>query len=187
MPRINYKYYSGCSNRKEVIINRPWIYHTRLTHSFITENRPPPPPPHSPLCDHCDRDHDLTVKHTVKPRISGHRISGNLAIRTYMDGDGFFITFILVYPEIPASVSNSKLGHKNTNWCAKMSQKSGMIWVCPECFVFLSIVFRRYHYQNLLWLIIQKCLWYATSPIHRTGWHDISNRRITNLHYNLWR
>ena len=61
MPQIDEKYYSGCTNRKdEVIINRLWIGHTRLTHSFRMENRP-----HPPLCDQCEGDHELTVKHIL--------------------------------------------------------------------------------------------------------------------------
>ena len=60
MPQID-KYYSGCKNRKdEVIINRLRIGHTRLTHSFRMENRP-----HPPLCDQCEGDHELTVKHIL--------------------------------------------------------------------------------------------------------------------------
>ena len=58
-PKIDEKYYSGCTNRKdEVIINRLRLGHTRLTHSFRMENRP-----HPPLCDECEGDHELTVKH----------------------------------------------------------------------------------------------------------------------------
>ena len=34
--------------------------HTRLTHSFRMENRP-----HPPLCDQCEGDHELTVKHIL--------------------------------------------------------------------------------------------------------------------------
>ena len=61
MPQIDDKYYSGCKNRKdEVIINRLRIGHTRLTHSFRMENRPNPP-----LCDQCEGDHELTVKHIL--------------------------------------------------------------------------------------------------------------------------
>ena len=61
MPQIDDKYYSGCKNRKdEVIINRLRIGHTRLTHSFRMENRP-----HPPLCDQCEGDHELTVKHIL--------------------------------------------------------------------------------------------------------------------------
>ena len=61
MPQIDDKYYSGCKNRKdEVIINRLRICHTRLTHSFRMENRP-----HPPLCDQCEGDHELTVKHIL--------------------------------------------------------------------------------------------------------------------------
>ena len=61
MPQIDEKYYSGCTNRKdEVIINRLRIGHTRLTHSFRMENRPNPP-----LCDQCEGDHELTVKHIL--------------------------------------------------------------------------------------------------------------------------
>ena len=61
MPQIDEKYYSGCTNRKdEVIINRLRIGHTRLTHSFRMENRP-----HPPLCDQCEGDHELTVKHIL--------------------------------------------------------------------------------------------------------------------------
>ena len=61
MPQIDEKYYSGCTNRKdEVIINRLWIGHTRLTHSFRMENRS-----HPPLCDQCGGDHELTVKHIL--------------------------------------------------------------------------------------------------------------------------
>ena len=60
MPQIDEKYYSGCNNRNdEVIINRLRI-HTRLTHSFRMENRP-----HPPLCDQCEGDHELTVKHIL--------------------------------------------------------------------------------------------------------------------------
>ena len=59
MPQIDEKYYSGCTNRKdEIIINHLRIGHTRLTHSFRMENRP-----HPPLCDQCEGDHELTVKH----------------------------------------------------------------------------------------------------------------------------
>ena len=55
------KYCTGCTNRKdEVIINRLRIGHTRLTHSFRMENRPRPP-----LCDQCEGDHELTVKHIL--------------------------------------------------------------------------------------------------------------------------
>ena len=61
MPQIDDKYYSGCKNRKdEVIINLLPIGHTRLTHSFRMENRPNPP-----LCDQCEGDHELTVKHIL--------------------------------------------------------------------------------------------------------------------------
>ena len=61
MPQIDDKYYSGCTNRKDdVIINRLRIGHTRLTHSFRMENRP-----HPPLCDQCEGDHELTVKHIL--------------------------------------------------------------------------------------------------------------------------
>ena len=61
MPQIDEKYYSGCTNRKdEVILNRLRIGHTRLTHSFKMENRP-----HPPLCDQCEGDHELTVKHIL--------------------------------------------------------------------------------------------------------------------------
>ena len=61
MPQIDEKYYSGCTNRKdEVIVNRLRIGHTRLTHSFRMENRP-----HPPLCDQCEGDHELTVKHIL--------------------------------------------------------------------------------------------------------------------------
>ena len=61
MPQIDEKYYSGCTNRKdEVIISRLRIGHTRLTHSFRMENRP-----HPPLCDQCEGDHELTVKHIL--------------------------------------------------------------------------------------------------------------------------
>ena len=61
MPQIDEKYYSGCTNKKdEVIINRLRIGHTRLTHSFRMENRP-----HPPLCDQCEGDHELTVKHIL--------------------------------------------------------------------------------------------------------------------------
>ena len=59
MPQIDEKYYSGCTNGKdEVIINRLRIGHACLTHSFRMENRP-----HLPLCDHCEGNHELTVKH----------------------------------------------------------------------------------------------------------------------------
>ena len=61
MPQIDDKYYSGCKNRKdEVIINRLRIGHTRLTHSIRMENIP-----HPPLCDQCEGDHELTVKHIL--------------------------------------------------------------------------------------------------------------------------
>ena len=61
MPQIDDKYYSECTNRKdEVIINRLRIGHTCLTHSFRMENRP-----HPPLCDRCEGDHELTVKHVL--------------------------------------------------------------------------------------------------------------------------
>ena len=59
MSQIVEKYYSACTNRKdEVIINRFRIGHTPLTHSLGVENRP-----HPPLCDQCEGDHELTVKH----------------------------------------------------------------------------------------------------------------------------
>ena len=59
--QIDEKNYSGCSNKKyEVIINRLRIGHTSLTHSFRMENRP-----HSPLCDQCEGDHELIVKHVL--------------------------------------------------------------------------------------------------------------------------
>ena len=55
------KLMTGIINRKdEVIINRLRIGHTRLTHSFRMENRP-----HPPLCDQCEGDHELTVKHIL--------------------------------------------------------------------------------------------------------------------------
>ena len=54
------KLYSGCTNKKDVIINRLRIGHTRLTHSFRMENRPDPP-----LCDQCEGDHELTIKHIL--------------------------------------------------------------------------------------------------------------------------
>ena len=61
MPQIDEKYYSGCTNWKdEVIIHRLWIGHTRFTHSFRMENRP-----HPPLCDQCEGDRELTVKHIL--------------------------------------------------------------------------------------------------------------------------
>ena len=61
MPQIGEKYYSGCTNKKDdVIIKRLWKGHTRLTHSFRMENRP-----HPPLCDQCEGDHELTVKHIL--------------------------------------------------------------------------------------------------------------------------
>ena len=61
MPQIDEKYYSGCTNRKdEVIINRLRIDHTRLTHAFRMENRH-----HPPLCDQCEGDDELTVKHIL--------------------------------------------------------------------------------------------------------------------------
>ena len=61
MPQIDDKDYSGCRNRKyEVIINRLRIGHARLTHSFRMENIP-----HPPLCDQCEGDHELTVKHIL--------------------------------------------------------------------------------------------------------------------------
>ena len=44
----------------EVIINRLRIGHTRLTQSFRMENRP-----HPPLCDECEGNHELTVKHIL--------------------------------------------------------------------------------------------------------------------------
>ena len=61
MPQIDYKYYSGCTNRNDdVIINRLRKSHTRLTHSFRMENRP-----HPPLCDQCEGCHELTVQHIL--------------------------------------------------------------------------------------------------------------------------
>ena len=61
MPQIDDKYYSGCTNRKyEVIFNRHRIGHTRLTHSSRMENRA-----HPPLCNQCEGDHELTVKHIL--------------------------------------------------------------------------------------------------------------------------
>ena len=40
-PKLMKCYYSGCTNRKAgVIINRPDLAHTRLTHAFRMENRP---------------------------------------------------------------------------------------------------------------------------------------------------
>ena len=46
--------------KMEVIINRLRIGHTRLTHSFRMESIPNPP-----LCDQCEGDHELTVKHIL--------------------------------------------------------------------------------------------------------------------------
>ena len=46
--------------KDEVIINRLRIGHTRLTHSFRMENRP-----HPLLCDQCEGDHELTLKHIL--------------------------------------------------------------------------------------------------------------------------
>ena len=64
MPQIDEKYYSGCTNIKdEVIINRLRIGHTRLTHSFRMENRPHPPL--CELCDQCEGNHELIVKHIL--------------------------------------------------------------------------------------------------------------------------
>ena len=61
MPQIDEKYYPGCTNRKEkVIVNHLRIGHARLTHSFKMKNRP-----HPPLCEQCDGDHELTVKHIL--------------------------------------------------------------------------------------------------------------------------
>ena len=61
MPQIDERYYSRGTNRKdEIIINRLRIGHTRLTHSFRMENRL-----HPPLCDQCEGDHELTVKHVL--------------------------------------------------------------------------------------------------------------------------
>ena len=61
MPQIHDKDYSGCTDRKDdVIINRLRIGHTRSTHSFRMENRP-----HPPLCDQCEGNHELTVKHIL--------------------------------------------------------------------------------------------------------------------------
>ena len=61
MSKIDEKYYSGCTNRKdEVIINCLRISHTHLTHSFRMENRH-----HPPLCDQCGGDHELIVKHIL--------------------------------------------------------------------------------------------------------------------------
>ena len=42
------------------MINRLRIGHTRLTHSFRKENIPYPT-----LCDQCEGDHELTVKHIL--------------------------------------------------------------------------------------------------------------------------
>ena len=44
-----YRLRDGCS-----------VFTTRLTHSFRMENRP-----HPPLCDQCEGDHELTVKHIL--------------------------------------------------------------------------------------------------------------------------
>ena len=61
IPQIDDMFYSGCTNRKDdFIINRLRKGHTRLTHSFRMENRPRPP-----LCDQCEGDHELTVKHIL--------------------------------------------------------------------------------------------------------------------------
>ena len=61
MPQIDDKCYSGCTNRKnEVLINPLGIGHTRLTQLFRIENRP-----HPPLCDQCEGDHELAVKHIL--------------------------------------------------------------------------------------------------------------------------
>ena len=61
IPQIDDKYYSGCTNRKDdVIINRLRTGYTRLTHSFRMENRS-----HPPLCDQCEGDGELTVKHIL--------------------------------------------------------------------------------------------------------------------------
>ena len=59
MPQIDEKYYSGCANiNDEVITNRLRIGNTHLTHPFRMEKRP-----HPPLCDQCEGNHELTVRH----------------------------------------------------------------------------------------------------------------------------
>ena len=40
--------------------NITYLLTYRLTHSFRMENRP-----HPPLCDQCEGDHELTVKHIL--------------------------------------------------------------------------------------------------------------------------
>ena len=78
------------------------------------------------------------VIHTVEPRISGPRLSGNLAIRTDFGGNGFLSLclyshirkFALPYPD-------NNFGHQMTNSFAKMSRKSGT----PGMIAFLMFMF----------------------------------------------
>ena len=60
-PKLMRSITRDAENRKdEVIINRLRIGHTCLTLSFRMENRP-----HPPLCDQCEGDHELTVRHIL--------------------------------------------------------------------------------------------------------------------------
>ena len=71
------------------------------------------------------------------------------------------------------------LGTKHQFMCKNVFQ-SGIIWVCPWCVVYLSSVYRRYHYQKLAWLIISKYIWYTRKPINRvTRSHKSEDRKFT--------
>ena len=58
MPLIGEFNVSSLSRREQVIIHRIRIGHTRLTHSYLMEERP------APFCEFCD-DEMLTVKHIM--------------------------------------------------------------------------------------------------------------------------
>ena len=59
-PKLMKSITQDAQTEDEVIINRLRIGNTRLTHSFRMENRP-----HPLLCDQCEGDHELTVKHIL--------------------------------------------------------------------------------------------------------------------------
>ena len=118
---------------------------------------------------HSDNQITHTCVHTVKPRISGHRISGNIAIRTYLDGDGFYSLYS--YSHIQKSVltyPNSNFGHKNTNLqyvqkCLRNPESSVCVlnvWIFVICLSKISLPKTCITYHL-------KYLWYATNLIHR--------------------
>ena len=50
----------GCKKRRDdVIISRLRLGHTKLTHSYLMENRPPP------ICNMCSSNSQLSIKHIL--------------------------------------------------------------------------------------------------------------------------